>query len=205
METGRSWVRKRYRPPFLAIRHQPPGPLRTNSETLGGDDLPVPGVAPSAEHHVAEHEAPTWSEPSKYLPDDLRLVGVAEVMEGIVRHHEVDRAGLEVELLDRDRLSFHICRTRLAGVVEEEVDHLLADVDGEDRRRLLGESECHLAGATSQIDCSVLSARIRFVEDSVHDLHEAGIVAGAVVPADGLSGPETLLSGDVAAARQGSW
>src|SRR5208283_3854510 len=77
-----------------AILHDPPPPPRAFANQQGqlrADDLPVPRIAASPEHHVADHKPAARAQPLEGCIDSHLLVGVAQVMQGVVRHDDVDR------------------------------------------------------------------------------------------------------------------
>ena len=176
----------------------PPGGTFAHQQgELGGDDHPVTGVSASAEHHVADDEAPPGAQPSCRAGDERRLVRVAQVVQRVVGDDEVAARRLEVQDLDRGRDPFDVRHAGGRGVRAEELDHRRRDVDGDDRGDLVASGMVSWPEPQPRSTARRSGARARLGENPFDDLHEAGVVLRSVVPARCACGPEASLAGDV--------
>jgi len=119
------------------------------------------------------------------------------VVQRVVRNDEVKRGFGDGEAFDWCGLARDVGDAARAGVLHEKIDHRLADVDRVHRGNLSREPECELARATSEIQAPHRRRRLRLEEDLIHNLHQARVVSGSVVPTLCPSCPESLLPGDV--------
>jgi hypothetical protein len=183
-----------------AVLDDPPptsGTLAKEQGQLRTDDLTVAGVAPASEHHVAYHEHAARAQPLERLVDSGLLVPVSQMVQGVVRDHEIHGALRQSQALDRHGASFDVRDALPLGVLEQQGDHLLAHVDPDHGPAALGKSERHLSRSAAEVDGEGLRRRVSLAQYALYDLEETRIVTGTMVPTRRPAGPETSLARDV--------